>query len=68
MHIEELLDEEVTALATTPAKTRQSASNPGTVGLAGQRVPIRVPRIRPRSARSTAVVRGASIAPSMTCC
>ena len=38
--------------ARTPARTRQSAGrrhgrNPGTVGLAGQRVPIRVPRSPP---------------------
>ena len=53
MHIEELLDEEVTALAgeryarKAPAVGgRRHGSNPGTVGLAGQRVPIRVPRIR----------------------
>ena len=53
MHIEELLDEEVTALAgersagKAPSVCgRRHGSNPGTVGLAGQRVPIRVPRIR----------------------
>ena len=53
LHIEELLDEEVTALAgeryarKDPAVGgRRHGSNPGTVGLAGQRVPIRVPRIR----------------------
>ena len=53
MHIEELLDEEVTALAgeryarKAPAVGgRRHGSNPGTVGLAGPRVPIRVPRIR----------------------
>ena len=52
LHVEELLDEEVTALAgAMPARThrfggRRHGSNPGTVGLAGQRVPIRVPRIR----------------------
>ena len=53
MHIEELLDNEVQALAgaryarkaaTRPG--RRHGSNPGTVGLAGQRVPIRVPRVR----------------------
>jgi putative transposase len=53
MHVKELLDQEVTALAgeryarkaaTTGA--RRHGSNPGTVGLAGQRVPIRVPRVR----------------------
>ena len=52
-HIEELLDEEVTALAgeryarkAPSVGGRRHGSNPGTVGLAGQRVPIRVPRIR----------------------
>ena len=53
MHVEELLDNEVQALAgaryarkaaTRPG--RRHGSNPGTVGLAGQRVPIRVPRVR----------------------
>ena len=53
MHIEELLDEEVTALAgeryarkDPSVGGRRHGSNPGTVGLAGQRVPIRVPQIR----------------------
>ena len=53
MHIEELLDEDVTALAgeryarkAPSVGGRRHGSNPGTVGLAGQRVPIRVPRIR----------------------
>ena len=53
MHIEELLDEEVTALAgeryarkDLSVGGRRHGSNPGTVGLAGQRVPIRVPRLR----------------------
>ena len=53
MHIEELLDEEVTALAgerdarkAPSVGGRRHGSNPGTVGLVGQRVPIRVPRIR----------------------
>ena len=53
MHVEELLDEEVKALvgeryarkaATSPG--RRHGSNLGTVGLAGQRVPIRIPRVR----------------------
>ena len=58
MHIEELLDEEVTALAgeryarkAPSVGGRRHGSNPGTVGLAGQRVPIRVPRIRHVTAR-----------------
>ena len=53
MHIEELLDEEVTALAgecyarkDPSVAGRRHGSNPGTVGLAGQRVPIRGPRLR----------------------
>ena len=53
MHVEELLDAEVTALAgehyarkDALVGGRRHGSNPGTVGLAGQRVPIRVPRIR----------------------
>ena len=53
MHIEELLDAEVTALAGERSARkapsvggRRHGSNPGTVGLAGQRVPIRVPRLR----------------------
>ena len=53
LHIEELLDEEVTALAgeryarkDPSVGGRRHGSNPGTVGLAGQRMPIRVPRIR----------------------
>ena len=47
-----MLDQEVTALAGRYARKdesvegRRHGSNPGTVGLAGQRVPIRVPRIR----------------------
>jgi transposase-like protein len=53
IHIHELLDQEVTALAgeryaRKEASTggRRHGSNPGTVGLAGQRVPIQVPRVR----------------------
>ena len=53
LHVEELLDEEVTALAggrydrkDASVGGRRHGRNPGTVGLAGQRVPIRVPRIR----------------------
>ena len=53
MHVHELLDQEVTALAgeryarkATATCGRRYGSNSGTVGLAGQRVPIRVPRIR----------------------
>jgi len=53
LHVKELLDQEVTALAgeryaRKAASTggRRHGSNPGTVGLGGQRVPIRVPRVR----------------------
>ena len=53
MHIEALLDAEVTALAGERSARkapsvggRRHGSNPGTGGLAGQRVPIRVPRLR----------------------
>jgi putative transposase len=53
MHVQEMLDEEVTALAgeryarkEAPTRGRRHGSNPGTIGLAGQRVPIRVPRVR----------------------
>ena len=53
MHVEEVLDAEVTALAgaryarkDASLGGRRHGSNPGTVGLAGQRVPMRVPRIR----------------------
>jgi len=53
LHVQELLDEEVEALAgewhtrkEASMRGRRHGSNPGTVGLAGQRVPIRVPRVR----------------------
>ena len=53
MHVKEVLEQEVTALAgerysrkATSTLGRRHGSNPGTVGLAGQRVPIRVPRVR----------------------
>ena len=51
MHVKELLDEEVVALAGARhardgAVGTRYGSNPGTVCLAGQRVPIRVPRVR----------------------
>jgi len=53
LHVEELLDEEMTALAgvryarkDASVGGRRPGSNPGTVGLAGQRVPMRVPRMR----------------------
>ena len=53
MHVHELLDQEVASLAgerysrkQAPTRGRRHGSNPGTVGLAGQRVPIQVPRVR----------------------
>ena len=53
MHVEELLDEEVVALAggryerkEASVRGRRHGSNPGSVRMAGQRVPIRVPRVR----------------------
>jgi len=53
MHVHELLDEEVRALAgerysrkEESIRGRRHGSNPGTIGLAGQRVPIRIPRVR----------------------
>ena len=53
LHVEELIDEEVTALAgeryarkTASVGGRRHDRNPGTVGLAGPRVPIRVPPMR----------------------
>ena len=53
MQVEELLDEEVKALAgeryarkKASLRGRRHGSNPGTVGLGGQRVPVRVPRVR----------------------
>ena len=53
LHVQELLDQEVTVLAGAryarkdeSVEGRRHGSNPGTVGLAGQRVPIRVPRLR----------------------
>ena len=75
MHIEELLDEEVTALAgerdarkAPSVGGRRHGSNPGTVGLAGQRVPIRVPRIRHVTESEIPLRCPASIAQSTTCC
>ncbi len=53
IHVEELLDEEVKVLAgeryarkEESLRGRRHGSNPGTVGMAGQRVAIRVPRVR----------------------
>ncbi len=53
LHVTEMLDEEVVALAgeryarkAASMNGRRHGSNPGTVRLGGQRVPIRVPRIR----------------------
>lgn len=52
MHVQELLDEEVVALAGARHARDEGrvgtrhGTNPGTVRLAGQRVPVRVPRVR----------------------
>ncbi len=53
LHVQELLDDEVVALAggrydrkDEGEVGRRHGSNPGSVRLAGQRVPIRVPRVR----------------------
>ena len=53
MHVEGCSDEEVKALAgeryarkEATLRGRRHGSNPGTVGLGGQRVPVRVPRVR----------------------
>jgi putative transposase len=56
MHVEELLDEEVCELAgeryarkAAEMRGRRHGTNPGTVGLAGQRVRMRIPRVRSRA-------------------
>lgn len=53
MHVHELLDEEVKALAgqrynrkENESKIYRHGANPGSVRMAGQRVPVRVPRLR----------------------
>ena len=53
MHVHELLEDELNALAGEWYARRHGltvgiryGSNPGTVRMAGQRVPIRVPRVR----------------------
>jgi len=53
MHVRELLEQEVEELAqgwyarkTEEAVGRRYGSNPGSVRLAGQRIPVRVPRVR----------------------
>ena len=53
MHVDEMLDDDVTALAGARYARQDAAiggrrhgSHPGTVGLAGPRVPMRVPRMR----------------------
>ena len=61
MHVHELLDDEVKELAGERyarkdelERGRRHGTNPGTVGLAGQRVPIRVHGSEPRGSRDTA--------------
>ena len=53
MHVEEMLDAEIRSLAGERyarkdelLRGRRHGSNPGTVKLAGQRVPMRIPRVR----------------------
>ncbi len=53
LHVQEMLDEEVRVLAgeryarkEVCTEGRRYGSNPGSVGMAGQRVPVRVPRVR----------------------
>ena len=55
MHVHELLNAEVSELAgeryvrkSETVQGRRHGTNPGTVKLAGQRVPVRVPRVRGR--------------------
>ena len=53
MHVQRLLDEEVCSLAgaryarkSGQVLGRRHGSNPGSVRLAGQQVPLRIPRVR----------------------
>ena len=72
MHVQMLLDEEVEALAGaryahgTQATGTRHGSNPGTVVLDGQKVPIRVPRVRSEQAeiplRSYPALHGTGVA------
>ena len=72
MHVQMLLDEEVEALAgaryarADGATGTRHGSNPGTVVLDGQRVPIRVPRVRSEQAeiplRSYQSIHGTGLA------
>ena len=72
MHVQTLLDEEVEALAGRRyahgegASGTRHGSNPGTVVLDGQRVPIRVPRVRSERAeiplRSYPALHGTGVA------
>ena len=65
MHVHELLDAEVSELAgeryvrkSETVQGRRHGTNPGTVKLAGQRVPVRVPRVRgPRRRDPVELVR-----------
>jgi len=71
MHVQEMLDQEVLALAG-PSRAREDGlpgtrygSNPGSVRMGGQRVPIRVPRVRGERGeiplRSYQVLRGSGV-------
>jgi transposase-like protein len=70
LHVQELLDEEIRTLAgeryarkDACTEGRRHGSNPGSVRMAGQRVPVRVPRVRRAGGgevplRSYAALRG----------
>ncbi len=70
LHVQELLDEEIRTLAGERyarkeawTEGRRHGSNPGSVRMAGQRVPVRVPRVRRAGGgevplRSYAALRG----------
>ena len=70
LHVQELLDEEIRTLAgeryarkEACTEGRRHGSNPGSVRMAGQRVPVRVPRVRRAGGgevplRSYAALRG----------
>ena len=77
LHVQELLDQEVTALAGAryarkdeSVEGRRHGSNPGTVGLAGQRVPMVPAFATSRGARSRCdpTRRCVAIGTWTTCC
>ena len=71
MQVEELLDEEVKALAgeryarkKAPLRGRRHGSNPGTVGLGGQRAKKRERRNRPAATTAVRPVRPPALVPA----